>query len=121
MLDKGREGEIYNIGGNRALPNLEVVRRILAATGRTESLIQRVTDRPGHDRRYALSSARMARETGWEPVTNFEDGLARTVAWYRENTGWVERVRTGEYRNYYARNYENRNAELNAVLDAGRD
>lgn len=112
LLEKGREGEIYNIGGNCALPNLEVVKRILAATGRGGELIQFVADRPGHDRRYALSSAKILRETGWQPRVEFGEGLAATVAWYQANAGWVERVRSGEYRNYYARNYLDREAEL---------
>ncbi|MBS1859996.1 MAG: dTDP-glucose 4,6-dehydratase [Acidobacteria bacterium] len=107
-LAKGREGEIYNIGGNRSLPNLDVVRQVLAATGRGESLITYVKDRPGHDRRYALSSEKLMRETGWEPVTNFEAGLSRTIEWYRANTAWVSRVRSGEYRAYYERNYGGR-------------
>src|SRR6185369_7360677 len=89
VLRKGREGEIYNIGGNRSLPNLEVVRQVLALTGKPESLIQYVTDRPGHDRRYALSSEKLMRETGWQPVMNFETGLARTIEWYQANTAWV--------------------------------
>jgi dTDP-glucose 4,6-dehydratase len=113
VLEKGREGEIYNIGGNCSLPNLEVVRRILAAAGKFESLIQRVADRPGHDRRYALSSAKILRETGWRPEVPFEDGLARTIAWYRANRPWVERVRSGEYQTYYLRNYGNRQAAGN--------
>jgi len=121
VLEQGREGEIYNIGGNRSLPNLEVVRRILEATGKPESLIRYVTDRPGHDRRYALSSAKLMRETGWEPQVGFEEGLARTVDWYRRNTAWVARVRSGEYLNYYARNYENRQTELRTVSDARGD
>ncbi len=108
VLEQGREGEIYNIGGSRSLPNLEVVRQIVAATGAPETLIQYVQDRPGHDRRYALSSAKVMRETGWAPAVRFEDGLARTIDWYRQNTAWVERVKSGEYRHYYARNYENR-------------
>lgn len=108
VLEQGRDGEIYNIGGNCALPNLEVVRRILQATGKPESLIQYVTDRPGHDRRYALSSEKTTRETGWTPQVDFEAGLARTVAWYRENAAWVQRVRSGEYLSYYASNYANR-------------
>jgi dTDP-glucose 4,6-dehydratase len=112
LLEKGREGHIYNIGGNCALENLEVVRRILAATGRGEELIEYVTDRPGHDRRYALSSAKLLRETGWEPRVSFEEGLERTIAWYRANAGWVERVRSGEYLGYYERNYANREVEL---------
>ncbi|MDQ6662957.1 MAG: dTDP-glucose 4,6-dehydratase [Acidobacteriota bacterium] len=108
VLQKGREGEVYNIGGNRSLPNLEVVRRILALTGKPDSLIQSVRDRPGHDRRYALSSDKLMRETGWSPSVNFEEGLARTIEWYRANPDWVEYVRTGAYRDYYARNYGNR-------------
>src|SRR5579871_1564774 len=74
VLERGRDGEIYNVGGSEALPNLEVVRRILAATGKTESLIEYVTDRPGHDRRYALSSAKIERETGWTPLVPFAEG-----------------------------------------------
>jgi dTDP-glucose 4,6-dehydratase len=108
VLEKGREGEIYNIGGSRSLPNLEVVRQIVEATGAPETLIQYVQDRPGHDRRYALSSAKVMRETGWAPAMRFEDGLAHTIDWYCRNTAWVGRVKSGEYRQYYARNYENR-------------
>jgi len=107
-LRKGRDGEIYNIGGNRSLPNLDVVRKVLALTGKPESLIHYVKDRPGHDRRYALSSEKLMRETGWSPVMNFEEGLARTIEWYRENSSWVARVKSGEYRAYYENNYGNR-------------
>jgi len=120
VLDKGREGEIYNIGGSRSLPNLEVVQKIVAATGAAESLIRYVEDRPGHDRRYALSSAKIMRETGWTPLTSFEDGLARTIDWYRRNAAWVERVKSGEYRSYYARNYDNREMELRGTGGARR-
>jgi len=115
VLEKGRDGEIYNIGGNRSLANLEVVRQILQATAKSADLIQYVADRPGHDRRYSLSSAKTMRETGWRPQTVFEDGLRRTVDWYRANAGWVERVKSGEYQNYYARNYENREARLSRL------
>jgi dTDP-glucose 4,6-dehydratase len=108
VLRQGREGEIYNIGGNRSLPNLEVVRRVLDLTGKPASLIQYVTDRPGHDRRYALSSEKIMRETGWQPLVEFESGLARTIDWYRANRAWVEHVRSGEYRLYYERNYGGR-------------
>jgi dTDP-glucose 4,6-dehydratase len=108
VLDKGRAGEIYNIGGNRSLPNLDVIHKLLALAGKPESLIQYVKDRPGHDRRYALSSEKILRETGWRPKVDFETGLARTIEWYRANAPWVARVRSGEYRNYYERNYANR-------------
>jgi dTDP-glucose 4,6-dehydratase len=94
------------------------VRRILRATGKPDSLIEYVTDRPGHDRRYALSSEKLMLETGWAPQVTFDDGLARTVDWYRSHTAWVARVRSGEYLSYYARNYENRRDELRTVLDA---
>ena len=110
LIEKGRAGEIYNIGGSAALANIDVVHRILAATGKPESLIRSVADRPGHDRRYALSSAKVMRETGWAPAVPFTEGLTRTVAWYRENSGWVERVKSGDYRAYYARNYDDRRA-----------
>jgi dTDP-glucose 4,6-dehydratase len=108
VLDRGRPGEIYNIAGNCPLPNLEVVRRILAATGRPESLIRLVDDRPAHDRRYAISSAKLLRETGWTPEIGFESGLAATIEWYRRNEDWIRRVKSGEYLEYYARNYGNR-------------
>ncbi len=111
VLEKGREGEIYNIGGNRSLPNLEVVRKVLALTGKDESLIRYVTDRTGHDRRYALSSEKLMRETGWSPLADFDEGLERTILWYRSHADWVARVRSGEYRTYYEKNYGNRVAE----------
>ncbi len=108
VIERGREGQIYNIGGSRALPNIEVVRQILAATGKPESLMKTVTDRPGHDRRYALSSEKIMRETGWTPRIAFEDGLRETIEWYRGNPGWIARVKSGEYQSYYQRNYANR-------------
>lgn len=108
VLEKGRDGEVYNIGGNRSLPNIEVVQKILAATGKPESLITYVTDRPGHDRRYALSSEKIMRETGWSPRMTFEEGLALTVQWYRDHQDWVRHVKSGEYQQYYSMNYANR-------------
>jgi dTDP-glucose 4,6-dehydratase len=107
-VDKGRPGEIYNIGGNCSLPNLDVVRRILAATGKPESLMTTVTDRPGHDRRYALTSEKLIRETGWQPQMSFDEGLRATVRWYQQNREWVERVRSGAYLDYYEQNYGQR-------------
>ena len=108
ILRGGREGEIYNIGGNRSLPNLDVIHKLLAATGKPESLIQYVPDRPGHDRRYALSSEKLMRETSWRPLMDFETGLGRTIEWYHNNSQWIERVRSGAYRSYYERNYGSR-------------
>lgn len=108
VLAKGREGEVYNIGGNRSLPNKTVVDQILLATGKPQSLIRYVVDRPGHDRRYALSSEKIMRETGWAPGMDFEPGLAATVDWYRANQGWAQRVKSGEYQHYYEANYSGR-------------
>lgn len=115
LVEKGCAGEIYNIGGNCALPNVEVVKRILTATGKPESLMQTVEDRPGHDRRYALTSAKLTAETGWAPQVQFEAGLTQTVDWYRANAAWVERVRSGAYRDYYEANYGRREQELDRV------
>src|SRR5579875_3916327 len=110
VLEKGRPGEVYNVGGNCSLPNLEVVHRILKATGKPESLITRVADRPGHDRRYALTNEKLTRHTGWEPAMDFERGLRETVDWYIANSAWVKRVKSGEYRQFYDLNYANRTA-----------
>ena len=104
VLEHGVPGEVYNAGGPDECPNLEVVQRIIAATGASEDLIAYVTDRPGHDRRYSLSSDKV-RALGWEPRMRFEEGLEHTVAWYRENTGWWEPIRSGDYRAYYERQY----------------
>lgn len=108
ILDGGRMGEIYNIGGNCSLPNIEVVKRILHALGKPESLMKTVTDRPGHDRRYALTSAKLMRETNWAPEMTFDQGLAETIAWYQANGEWVKHVRSGEYMHFYEKNYANR-------------
>ena len=104
VLERGLTGEVYNVGGPDECPNLEVVRRILAHTDRDETLIEFVTDRPGHDRRYSLSSDKV-RALGWEPRMRFDDGLERTVVWYRDNPWWWEPIRSGEYRAYYERHY----------------
>lgn len=108
VIEKGRAGEIYNIGGSRALPNIAVVKEILSQLGKPESLMQTVTDRPGHDRRYALSSEKLMRETGWHAEMPFEEGLRATIDWYRDNAGWVSRVKSGEYQKYYQDNYAHR-------------
>jgi dTDP-glucose 4,6-dehydratase len=104
VLESGRPGEVYNVGGPDELPNLDVVKRILELCGREESLIEHVTDRPGHDRRYSLSSDKV-RGLGWEPQVGFDEGIERTVAWYRENAAWWEPIRSGEYRDYYEKQY----------------
>jgi dTDP-glucose 4,6-dehydratase len=103
-LEHGEPGEVYNVGGPDECPNLEVVERIIELTDNDESLIEYVTDRPGHDRRYSLSSDKI-RELGWEPRVRFAEGLERTVAWYRDNRPWWEPIRSGDYRAYYERQY----------------
>ena len=105
VLQRGREGEVYNIGGNCALPNREVITRVLQIVGAPETLMQTVADRPGHDRRYALASEKLARETGFVPQMSFELGLPATVQWYRDHAAWIAHVRSGEYRDYYHQNY----------------
>jgi dTDP-glucose 4,6-dehydratase len=104
VLERGTPGEAYNVGGPDEEENLHVVHEILEHTGRDQSLIEHVTDRPGHDRRYSLSSDKV-RALGWEPLTRFEDGLPRTVDWYRDNEWWWAPIRSGEYREYYERHY----------------
>jgi dTDP-glucose 4,6-dehydratase len=104
VLDHGVPGETYNVGGPDECPNIVVVRRILELCGRDESLISYVTDRPGHDRRYSLGSEKV-RALGWSAATRFEQGLERTVDWYRDNAWWWEPIRTGAYRDYYQRQY----------------
>ena len=104
VLEHGLPGEVYNAGGPDECANIEVVRRILELAGAPESLIEHVTDRPGHDRRYSLSSQRV-RELGWEPRVRFQEGLESTVAWYRDNAWWWGPIRSGDYRAYYERQY----------------
>jgi len=104
VLEHGEPGEVYNAGGPDECPNIEVVRRIIELTGAEESLVEHVTDRPGHDRRYSLSSEKV-RALGWEPRVRFAEGLEQTVAWYRENAWWWEPIRSGDYREYYERQY----------------
>ena len=104
VLEHGVPGEVYNVGGPDEEPNIEVVRRIIALTGADPSLMEYVTDRPGHDRRYSLGSEKV-RALGWEAQVRFEEGLERTVNWYRDTPSWWEPIRSGDYRAYYERQY----------------
>lgn len=108
VLEKGRIGEVYNVSAGTPEPNLKVVKTILRLLGKSESLIQYVKDRPGHDRRYSLDSSKLRKELGWKPRISFEEGIRLTIEWYQENTQWLERTRSGEYRKYYERHYERR-------------
>lgn len=104
-LQKGRAGEVYNIGARNPRRNIDLVQSILKAVGKPFSLIRHVKDRPGHDRRYAIDPARIEKELGWRPRETLESGLLRTIHWYRDNGSWVERARSGAYREFYAQQY----------------
>ncbi len=106
-LERGAAGEVYNVGGGNEVPNLEITRRILEHTGRDQGLVRHVTDRPGHDRRYALDTAKL-RALGWAPRREFEAGLADTVRWYADRRDWWEPIKSGEYRAYYETLYGGR-------------
>ena len=108
ILEKGKVGQVYNIGGHNEMKNIDIVKRILGLLGKPESLITYVTDRKGHDMRYAIDPAYIHQELGWLPETRFEDGIQRTVRWYLDNRPWWERIVSGEYKSYYERMYGNR-------------
>lgn len=120
VLERGRIGEVYNIGGLDVVENLSMARRLLRATGKPESLLTYVKDRPGHDRRYALNCDKIQRELDWHPAVSLEDGLRQTIEWYKANTFWLAGVRGGDYLSYYAKYYENRDASLHAIAESGR-
>jgi len=107
-LEKAKPGSIYNVSSGVSQPNLKIVRTIVQFLGKPDSLIQYVKDRPGHDRRYALDSSKIQRELGWNPVVSFEEGIRKTIEWYRSNSEWLDHARSGEYRNYYERHYHRR-------------
>jgi dTDP-glucose 4,6-dehydratase len=114
-LEKGRAGEVYNIGGLDIEENLNVARRLLEVMNRPESLLSYVKDRPGHDRRYALRCDKMRGELSWKPMISLAEGLRQTIEWYRNHATWLAGVRDGEYRSYYAKYYENRDSSLRDI------
>lgn len=105
IIHKGRVGEVYNIGGHNEKTNLEVVKIILKELGKSEDLIKYVTDRPGHDMRYAIDPAKIHNELGWLPAVKFEDGIKKTIKWYLENIDWWQHIINGEYKDYYEKHY----------------
>ena len=108
IVRKGRVGEVYNIGGHNERTNLQVVKTILKALDKPDSLIHFVTDRPGHDMRYAIDPTKIHEELGWLPTTPFDEGIQKTIRWYLENKSWWEHIISGDYQNYYERMYGNR-------------
>jgi dTDP-glucose 4,6-dehydratase len=119
VLEKGKIGEVYNIGGLDLDENLTLVRRILSLTRKPESLVSYVQDRPGHDRRYALNCKKIEGELGWRPAISLEDGLRRTIDWYKNDEPWLAGVRSREYLSYYEKYYENRETSLRAIGRSG--
>jgi dTDP-glucose 4,6-dehydratase len=107
VLQKGRVGEVYNIGSLDIEENLTMARRLLRLMGKPETLISHVKDRRGHDRRYALDCRKMQEDLGWKPVISFEEGLWQTIEWYKSHPGWMADVRSGEYRFYSEKDYIN--------------
>ena len=108
IIHKGRVGEVYNVGGHNERTNLEVVKTILKALNKPESLIKFVTDRPGHDRRYAIDPTKLETELGWKPKYNFDTGIQQTIQWYLDNQDWWKHILSGEYSNYFENMYGDR-------------
>ena len=108
IIHKGRDGEVYNVGGHNEMKNIDIVKLICKELGKPESLITHVADRKGHDMRYAIDPAKIHNELGWLPETTFSDGIRMTIQWYLDNREWWEEIISGEYQNYYDRMYNNR-------------
>lgn len=108
IIHNGKVGEVYNIGGHNERTNLEVVKTIIRELGKSEDLIHYVTDRPGHDMRYAIDPTKIKNELGWEPTTLFDEGIMKTIKWYLDNKSWWENIISGEYQSYYDKMYKDR-------------
>ncbi len=106
VFEKGKTGEVYNIGSSNEMPNIKIIKLILEHLKKSEDLIQFVKDRPGHDRRYAIDSSKIHNELGWSPTYTFESAITKTIDWYLENKGWWDRIISGEYQNYYKQQYK---------------
>jgi dTDP-glucose 4,6-dehydratase len=119
VLERGRIGQVYNIGGLDVEENLTIAHTLLRLIGKPETLLSYVKDRPGHDRRYALHCDKMEKDLGWKPAVPLEEGLRQTIDWYKANAKWMAGVRDGEYLSYYDKYYENRDSSLHALSSAG--
>ena len=108
ILEKGKIGETYCIGGDNEKSNIEITRFILKELGFGEEMIEYVKDRPGHDRRYAIDSSKIKKELGWKPKHSFEEAMKKTIEWYKNNQDWWKRVKSGEYQEYYQKQYQQR-------------
>jgi len=118
VLDRGRTGAIYNLGGPDVEDNLSMARRVLRLLNKPEDLIRHVADRPGHDRRYSVNCSRIGSELDWRPLIRLDDGLRQTAEWYTSNAAWVDSVRDGHYRSYYSKYYDNRDVSLQSIAEA---
>lgn len=114
-LRRGRPGEVYNFGGHEEIRNIDLTRMLLELLGKPQTLIEFVSDRPGHDLRYAIDCSKAERELGWKPQVDFRQGIRDTIAWYKANTAWVTRIKTGDYLNYYERQYGDRHRKSGEV------
>ena len=108
IIHEGKVGEVYNVGGHNEMANIDIVKLILKELGKSEDLITYVTDRKGHDRRYAIDPTKIHTELGWLPKTKFQDGIKKTIKWYLDNKSWWEPIVSGEYMEYYDRMYKDR-------------
>lgn len=116
VLERGRVGEVYNIGGRDIVENLTMAKELLRVMGKPETLLSYVKDRPGHDRRYALNCKKIERDLAWKSAISLNDGLRQTIDWYCSNTSWLAGVRGGEYRSYYEKYYEDRDSSLGEIV-----
>jgi dTDP-glucose 4,6-dehydratase len=120
VLERGRIGEVYNIGGSSIEENIALAKSLLRLLEKPESLLTFVKDRPGHDRRYALDCKKIENEIGWKPAVGLEEGLRRTIKWYKGNSEWLSNVRDGDYQSYYQKYYENRSLSVSAIAHENR-
>ncbi len=117
VLHKGKDGEVYNVGGNNEKTNISIVKLIIKTLGKSENLIKYVKDRPGHDRRYSIDNTKITTQLGWKPKYTFEQGIKETIQWYLNNTEWIENIVSGEYVRYYKKMYSNASDEVAAMME----